>query len=167
MSFAWTPPACYDPILSTTFQETQGPWTFYLDHNATIPLPFEELSEYDIVWTEHHYHVVHCLYAWERIHSASLSETPVLLPAEMGSINHTRHCVGLLEEVEGAPKRKVNAIAYLVYDGCVDLNWVTKGKQEEEKEVSYEAGTVVGSAYPIGSLVYQVYGSEMSFLKIS
>lgn len=46
----------------------------------------------------------------------------MLLPAEIGNINHTMHCVGLLEEVEGAPRRTVNAIAYLVFDGCVDLN---------------------------------------------
>jgi hypothetical protein len=121
MSFAWTPPACYDHSLSQQFLAEQGPWTFYLDHNATQPLVFEELSDYNIVWTEHSYHVVHCLYAWRRIHQAYLADT-LLLPAELGSINHTTHCVGLLEEVEGAPRRKVNAIAYLVFDGCVDLN---------------------------------------------
>lgn len=122
MSFAWTPQACYDPILSQSFLSTQGPWTFYLDHNATIPLAFESLGDHNVIWTEHHYHIVHCLYAWERIHRAGLSETPMLLPAEIGNINHTMHCVGLLEEVEGAPRRTVNAIAYLVFDGCVDLN---------------------------------------------
>jgi hypothetical protein len=121
MSFAWTPAQCYDHSLSQKFLEEQGPWIFYLDHNATQPLQFEDLSDYDIVWTEHSYHVVHCLYAWERIHRAYLADT-LLLPGEMGSINHTTHCIGLLEDVEGAPRRKVNAIAYLVFDSCVDLN---------------------------------------------
>ena len=117
MSFAWTPPACYDHTLSQSFLQENGPWTFYLDHNATQPLPFNELSNYDIVWTEHSYHVVHCLYAWERIHRAYLKDQ-LLLPREMGGINHTTHCVGLLSEVEGAPRRKVNAIAYLVEIEC-------------------------------------------------
>ncbi|KAF2434839.1 hypothetical protein EJ08DRAFT_581362 [Tothia fuscella] len=121
MSFAWTPSQCYDHDFSQKFLKEQGPWIFYLDHNATHPLAFDTLSNYEIVWTEHSYHVVHCLYAWERIHQAYLKEDR-LLPKEMGSINHTEHCIGLLEDVEGAPRRKVNAIAYLVYDGCIDLN---------------------------------------------
>jgi hypothetical protein len=121
MSFAWTPPSCYDHAFSQKFLSEQGPWIFYLDHNATQPLAFDSLSNYDIVWTEHSYHVVHCLYAWERIHQAYLKQD-LLLPQEMGSINHTEHCIGLLEDVEGAPAKTVNAIAYLVFDGCVDLN---------------------------------------------
>lgn len=63
---------------------------------------------------------MHCLYAWERVHRASLEG--VLVPREMGGINHTTHCVGLLGEGEMVEKRKVNAVAYLVFDGCVDLN---------------------------------------------
>lgn len=121
MSFAWTPPSCYDHTFSQAFLHEKGPWIFYLDHNATQPLAFDSLSNYDIVWTEHSYHVVHCLYAWERIHQAYLKQD-LLLPKEMGSINHTEHCIGLLEDVEGAPAKKVNAIAYLVFDGCIDLN---------------------------------------------
>lgn len=45
-----------------------------------------------------------------------------LVPREMGGINHTMHCVGLLGEGEMVEKRKVNAVAYLVFDGCVGLN---------------------------------------------
>jgi hypothetical protein len=137
MSFAWTPPACYDHSFSQAFLKKNGPWVFYLDHNATMPLAFDTLSDYDVVWTEHSYHVVHCLYAWERIHQAylgpSISEDGMgygkqggrkLLPREMGSINHTEHCIGLVEDVakKGVDGKVVNAIAYLVYDGCVDLN---------------------------------------------
>jgi hypothetical protein len=131
MSFAWTPPACYDHAFSQEFLARNGPWIFYLDHNATMPLPFDTLSDYEIVWTEHSYHVVHCLYAWERIHQAYLGPTATedmgkrkLLPREMGSINHTEHCIGLVEDVaqKGVDGKIVNAIAYLVYDGCVDLN---------------------------------------------
>ncbi|RDI76968.1 hypothetical protein Vi05172_g13054 [Venturia inaequalis] len=121
MSFAWTPPSCYDHARSVSFLAKHGPWTFYQDHNATIPLPVDELSNHEIVWTEHGYHVVHCLYAWERLHRASLSisETPMLVPGEMGNLNHTMHCVGLLGEGEMVEWRKVNAVAYLVFDGCV------------------------------------------------
>jgi hypothetical protein len=45
------------------------------------------------------------------------------LPGEMGSINHTRHCVDLLDDIgdAAAPAKKVNAIAYLVYDSCTEL----------------------------------------------
>lgn len=92
-----------------------------------------------VVWTEHHYHVVHCLYAWERIHRASFvsssssSETgtgtgtetemrSLLLPREMGSLHHTVHCVGLLAEGVMAEKRKVNAVADLVFEGCIGLD---------------------------------------------
>lgn len=120
MSFAWTPAPCYDHATSKAYLARNGPWVFYLDHNATQPLPFEELENYEIVWTEHSYHIVHCLYAWERGHMAMDVGQGTLLPSEMGSIDHTRHCVDLLDDVgeAAAPAKKVNAIAYLVYDGC-------------------------------------------------
>ncbi|KAF2404530.1 hypothetical protein EJ06DRAFT_526608 [Trichodelitschia bisporula] len=122
MSFAWTPPACYDQSVSAAVIEAQGPWVFYLDHNATQPIPdsLEALSSEVVVWTEHSYHVAHCLYAWERIHRAYLS-VEKLLPAEVGNVNHTLHCVGLLNG-EQSEKKTVNAIAYMVFDSCVDLN---------------------------------------------
>jgi hypothetical protein len=44
-----------------------------------------------------------------------------LLPSEIGNINHTTHCLGLLN-AEQSPKKTVNAIAYMVFDGCTDLN---------------------------------------------
>jgi len=104
--------------------ETTGPWIFYLDHNATQPIPdsLDAISSELVVWTEHSYHVSHCLYAWERIHRAYLApENDRLLPSEIASINHTTHCVGLLNE-EQSPKKTVNAIAYMVFDGCTNLN---------------------------------------------
>lgn len=86
------------------------------------------------MWTEHHYHVVHCLYAWERLHRAALAREGVfwgeegngegrgvLVPGEMGNLNHTMHCVGLLGEGSMTERRKVNAVAYLVFDSCVVL----------------------------------------------
>ena len=72
------------------------------------------------MWTEHSYHVSHCLYAWDRIHRAYLGEAD-LLPSELANINHTTHCLGLLN-AEQSPKKTVNAIAYMVFDGCTDLN---------------------------------------------
>lgn len=47
-----------------------------------------------------------------------------LLPGELGSIDHTQHCVDLLDDVgeAAAPAKKVNAVAYLVYDGCRELD---------------------------------------------
>jgi hypothetical protein len=119
MSFAWTPKACYDHEHSVETMDRTGPWIFYLDHNATEPVPFEQLTDELVVWTEHSYHVSHCLYAWERIHRAYLGS--MILPAELGSINHTLHCRDLLNDAS-APRHKVNAIAYMVFDSCVDLN---------------------------------------------
>jgi hypothetical protein len=123
MSFAWTPPQCYDHATSQQYLDRNGPWIFYLDHNATQPLEFEDLSDHEIVWTEHSYHIVHCLYAWERGHMAMNMGKGTMIPGEMGSINHTRHCVDLLDDVgeAAAPAKKVNAIAYLVYDSCREL----------------------------------------------
>ena len=123
MSFAWTPPQCYDHETSQMYLNRNGPWIFYLDHNATQPLEFDSLSDHEIVWTEHSYHIVHCLYAWERGHMAMNMGKGTLIPGEMGSINHTRHCVDLLDDVgeAAAPAKKVNAIAYLVYDSCREL----------------------------------------------
>lgn len=75
MSFAWTPAACYDGALSQQVQDKTGPWIFYLDHNATQPIPsYERLTNELVVWTEHSYHVSHCNYAWERIHRAYLNQ---------------------------------------------------------------------------------------------
>ncbi|KIW09344.1 uncharacterized protein PV09_00245 [Verruconis gallopava] len=123
MSFAWTPPQCYDHETSQMYLNRNGPWIFYLDHNATQPLEFDTLSEHEVVWTEHSYHIVHCLYAWERGHMAMNKGKGTLIPSELGSIDHTRHCVDLLDDVgeAAAPAKKVNAIAYLVYDSCREL----------------------------------------------
>jgi hypothetical protein len=75
MSFAWTPPACYDGALSQQIQDKTGPWVFYLDHNATMPIgTYDQLTSELVVWTEHSYHVSHCNYAWERIHRAYLDQ---------------------------------------------------------------------------------------------
>lgn len=75
MSFAWTPPACFDAALSAHVQATTGPWIFYLDHNATQPIPsHDRLTNEMVVWTEHSYHASHCNYAWERIHRAYLNQ---------------------------------------------------------------------------------------------
>lgn len=130
MSFAWTPPQCTSPSLSQSYVDKNGPWIFYLDHNATIPLPDAELQDHEVVWTEHSYHIIHCLYAWERAHvamdlvkDAGEAGKEVLLPGEMKSINHTTHCVELLADLgaRDADPKKVNAVAYLVFDSCVTL----------------------------------------------
>ncbi|TID16021.1 hypothetical protein E2P81_ATG08882 [Venturia nashicola] len=119
ISFAWTPPSCYNATLSHSFITHHGPWTFYKDHNATMPLAVGEVEQQDVVWAEHGYHVVHCLYAWERLHWALSAEGGGLVPGEIGSLNHTVHCVGLLGKGEVVELRKVNTKATLVFDGCV------------------------------------------------
>ena len=101
-----------------------GPWIFYLDHNATQPIPdnLYAVSSEPVVWTEHSYHISHCTYAWERMHKAYLDENnSKLLPSEIASINHTLHCIGLIN-AEQSPKKTVNAIAYMVFDSCTNLN---------------------------------------------
>lgn len=119
MNYAWTPPQCYDKVASEEAL-SRGPWKWYLDKNATIPVPggqdLERLAFETEVWTEHSYHVAHCLYALKLVHRGAMSGQ--LLLKEVGSWNHTLHCDDLLQKT-GTSGDDVNTWVRTLYQPCI------------------------------------------------
>ncbi|OCL05570.1 hypothetical protein AOQ84DRAFT_267189, partial [Glonium stellatum] len=96
MNYAWTPQICYDQeVIDESLPTT--PWKWYRDHNHTdeIPQDINILSQTSPVYTEHSYHMNHCLYTW-RLLSRALFEKNRLIVSFISAANYTDHCVELL-----------------------------------------------------------------------
>lgn len=118
MNYAWTRPECYDEGASKEAL-SRGPWKWYLDANATQPLEGQDLERLAFeteVWTEHSYHVAHCLYSLKLVHRAGMSGQWML--KEVGSWNHTLHCDDLLMKT-GTEGALVNTWVRTLYQPCV------------------------------------------------
>lgn len=119
MNYGWTPPACYDHELSNS-SISRGPWKWFYDHNGTESISEEVISRGQVVhvWTEHHFHLTHCLYAFKTIHKASL--TGQLVPKEFFGWNHTLHCENMLSKTGKDPK-KISTKVTMLFNPCVKL----------------------------------------------
>lgn len=126
INYGWTPPACLDvDFEDTTYKEAMkagGPWKWYLDKNSTIEIPqdWNELSTQTHVWTEHRFHVLHCVYTWKLLHRAAMRDSVVY--DFIGDYRHTSHCSDLL--LDEATRTKPHARGSNVrmsFGGCVTL----------------------------------------------
>jgi hypothetical protein len=95
LNYSWQPPECFDEEIYNRYWEKSqehGPLKWYADSNFTKELPqnLELLMHTPYVWSEHRFHVVHCMYTWELMHHALTLNKPVV---EFVSLfNHTMHC---------------------------------------------------------------------------
>lgn len=120
MNYGWTPPACYDRELSTLSLDS-GPWKWYYDHNATQPIDQDVIQRGQEmhVWTEHHFHMAHCLYAFKVIHKATI--TAQLVPKELIGWNHTKHCDELLLGKTDLDVKKITTKVRMIFNPCARL----------------------------------------------
>ena len=118
LNYAWSPPACYSPSLMNEYLNgTMYKW--YLDRNATQELPQDTdvLSHQPRVWTQHGYHLQHCLYAWKVLHHAVAAGSPII-EFVLGE-EHTDHCIRVLRDHGGDDKDKVNTVSKMWFNKCV------------------------------------------------
>ncbi|KAH6675053.1 hypothetical protein B0J14DRAFT_27465 [Halenospora varia] len=126
INYGWTPPACLDTELEdSTYREAMkrgGEWRWYLDSNTTqeIPQDWEDLSKQTHVWTEHRYHVLHCLYTWKILHRAAMRDSVIY--AFVGNYGHTTHCSDmLLDEATRSGEHAKGVNVMMVFTGCMAL----------------------------------------------
>lgn len=120
MNYHWIRPECYNEEASKEAAK-RGPWKWYYDLNATRPIPggqnAERLSQEVLVYTEHDWHVTHCVYALKTVHRAAMNPGE-WLPEEEGSWNHTEHCAEVLQ-MTGTPGEIINTVIDMQYLPCV------------------------------------------------
>lgn len=87
----WTPPACYDELLSERYL-AGGNWTWWADPEATHELSLDEmrLGEHPVIFVIQDYHKEHCIFAWEKLVRALRNEWPLI--EELVSYDHVMHC---------------------------------------------------------------------------
>jgi hypothetical protein len=95
LNYAWQPPECFDEdVFNRYWEKSQehGPLKWYADSTFTTELPqdIELLMHTPRVWSEHRFHILHCMYAWELIHHAVTLKKPVV--EFISHYNHTMHC---------------------------------------------------------------------------
>lgn len=121
LNYAWQPPECFDQDIYDRYwakSQEHGPLKWYADARLTHELPqdIELLMHTPFVWTEHRFHVVHCMYAWELLHHALTLGRPVM--EFISTMNHTQHCADTaLNEDWEAEKTSIKAS----YNRCVWL----------------------------------------------
>jgi len=125
INYGWTPPACFDAELEdSVYREAMkkdGLWRWSIDKNFTQELAqdWDLLSNHQHVWSDHRYHVVHCLYTWRVLHRAAIRDS--LVYSFIGNYGHTTHCSAMMEMA--ATSRDVPTLVEIkmVFSGCMGL----------------------------------------------
>ncbi|TID17803.1 uncharacterized protein E2P81_ATG10778 [Venturia nashicola] len=97
ITFSWLPDRCYDAELSKNFEDVEE-WDYFLDHNKTQRVEKAEAltGEYDGLYVSWKYHIIHCVYMWEKMHRAVLGLGKPAIDGYIGPLAHTRHCGEML-----------------------------------------------------------------------
>ena len=136
MTFAWTPPACYDEEMAqgalddyselAPYKAT-GTWPWWRFENHTEPLAQtpDDIQKFDPIFTNNHYHRAHCLYLWRIMHRAGTKKLNgggegVYVYEKAVGWEHVIHCNKLLNDME----RPVDylAMAVKVVGHCVRID---------------------------------------------
>ncbi|KAK3081325.1 hypothetical protein LTS18_007938 [Coniosporium uncinatum] len=140
MNFGYTPNECFYPSLAASALPSPplAWWTHRNNATGSVSGPLSQttsaLQNHSGIWTEHTYHVQHCIYAFKVLHHAALERAQGkgsgLVPEGFASWGHTLHC----EEVLGDRRwdrdsRVVSAQIFRLEVRCVGVG--------EEEEVKY------------------------------
>jgi hypothetical protein len=95
LNYSWQPPECFDEEIFNRYWEKaqeRGGLKWYADSNLTKELPqdIEVLKHTPHVWTNHRFHVMHCMYTWELLHHGLTLNRPVV--ETVAEFTHTMHC---------------------------------------------------------------------------
>lgn len=109
----WVPWRCHDADLAAEFL-ARDDWAFYRTPNTTEPqLPTSEIlaGEWEEVYVDYKYHVVHCTYTWRKTQRAAMSG--LVLDGYIADPHHTNHCEMMLLHEPLAENS-----AYIKYASC-------------------------------------------------
>lgn len=118
MNWHWTRPECFYKE-GSDYSQTKGPWSYYQDLNYTEPLYLpdkQSMSTTRIMYTEHAWHVEHCVYALKSLHRAAMMGK--WIPEEAASWPHSLHCMKVFEMM-GTPPETLNTRVDMQFLACV------------------------------------------------
>ncbi|EEA21608.1 hypothetical protein TMatcc_008968 [Talaromyces marneffei ATCC 18224] len=118
MNWHWTRPECFYEEGSKNAQ-AQGPWKYFRDANHTEEMYLADeqaMSTERLMYTEHSWHVNHCIYALESMHRAAMLDK--WIPEEAASWPHTLHCM-MVFRMMNTPPKKPNTRVDMQFLGCV------------------------------------------------
>ncbi|MCJ1444135.1 MAG: hypothetical protein MMC23_004636 [Stictis urceolatum] len=125
MNFSWQHPECFDRELSERYLkrvEQHGPLKWYKDANKTIEVPndIEVLQDYIVLWGEHRYHNMHCLYGWELLHKGIAEKRSVI--EFLVDVEHTEHCTKVVGyEADSVMQASIDTDVLTWFNPCVSL----------------------------------------------
>ncbi|KAJ5083622.1 hypothetical protein N7456_013049 [Penicillium angulare] len=94
VSFSWLPSSCYDGDLTEEFLGLKD-WEWFVDSDGSSASRDTVMEGgYDELYVSWEYHLLHCTYAWRKMHRAILSGRP--MDNYIAKYNHTAHCEHML-----------------------------------------------------------------------
>jgi hypothetical protein len=112
VTMGWIPWRCHDAGLAANFL-SRDDWAFYRTANMSDRIPTEDImaGEWDEVYVEYRYHVIHCTYAWRKTQRAAMRGD--VLDGYIADDHHTNHCEMMLLHEPLAENS-----AYIKYISC-------------------------------------------------
>ncbi|KAJ5962153.1 hypothetical protein N7501_007094 [Penicillium viridicatum] len=97
ISFSWLPPACYDAELTEDFLKSYN-WTWSTDPQGKNLVPIEDVKkgDFEYLFTDLKYHVVHCAYMWKKLHRALSTGDLSRVDGYTAGYGHTKHCTQMM-----------------------------------------------------------------------
>jgi len=119
ISFCWLPDQCYDPHLSSAFDNLKS-WEWYLDPNKTQPLTHEQVmtGEFTGLYVNWEYHLRHCTAMWKKLHRAILGDGKKAIDSYIGPYDHTKHCEHMLLNDREVGFEEINTIILVKFPDC-------------------------------------------------
>ncbi|GLB11140.1 hypothetical protein AtubIFM57258_007559 [Aspergillus tubingensis] len=95
MASRWYSPDCFNQgVLDQMLTEVDFRWYANRDHTEEVDRERVLAGEFEAVYPDNDYHIMHCLYLWRRLHSAMLEHR--YLDDDVYSYEHTLHCTRLI-----------------------------------------------------------------------
>lgn len=114
VSFAWLPERCLDRELSAELAKTN--WTLHADRAGTVPKSDMAFAANDsTTYITNANHVMHCVFAWKRLHRMILAGKSYHSGLSYG---HTLHCSKIILEAIGRPPDSVENKALVSLPAC-------------------------------------------------
>ncbi|GLA05331.1 hypothetical protein AnigIFM60653_005810 [Aspergillus niger] len=95
MASRWYSPDCFNQgVLNQMLTEVDFRWYADREHTQEVARERVLAGEFEAVYPDNDYHIMHCLYLWRRLHSAVLEHR--FLDDDVYSYEHTLHCTRLI-----------------------------------------------------------------------
>lgn len=115
VTFAWLPERCLDRELAAEFTSKTS-WTLHADKAGTIKKSDMDFAANSTpTYITNRNHVLHCLYAWKRLHRLMVAGKPYHVGM---SYHHTAHCTNMAMDALDEPLDQVRNEALVLVPAC-------------------------------------------------